>query len=76
MPIMDRSLVWVELLGAHFECSTGQLDQVRQLAHEKTLAGVRGSADDHPTGVMSDPADPATVAYPNRALEVCTQARQ
>jgi hypothetical protein len=28
MPIMDRPLVWVELLRAHLECATGQLDQV------------------------------------------------
>jgi hypothetical protein len=33
MSIMDRPFVWVELLRAHLEGATGQLDQVRQRAH-------------------------------------------
>jgi hypothetical protein len=34
MLFMDRSLIGIEVLLAHLEDSPGQLDQVRQCAHE------------------------------------------
>ncbi len=63
MLVMDRSLVGIELLRAHPEDSPGQLDQVRQCAHEDD-ANPSGSAFGQRSPLKSD-------ALPIRSRALC-----
>jgi hypothetical protein len=63
MLTMDRSLVGIEVLRAHPEASPGQLDQVRQCAHEDD-ANPSGSALGKRSPLKSD-------ALPSRSRALC-----